>query len=91
MSNLVIIDTSVFVDHLRTGCHQERIASLTGLIRTSAVVLAELWRGATKPAEKSIPERAGKKPSPHTDSNGEELAGVGSDIIKDAREPRFLT
>ena len=54
VTNLVIIDTSVFVDHLRTGCHQERIASLTGLIRTSAVVLAELWRGATKPAEKAF-------------------------------------
>jgi predicted nucleic acid-binding protein len=25
-----------------------------GLIRTSAVVLAELWRGATKPAEKAL-------------------------------------
>jgi len=42
-----MLDTSVFVDHLRTGCHKERIESLTGLIRTSAVVLAELWRGAT--------------------------------------------
>ena len=54
MNNLVILDTSVFVDHLRTGCHQERIESLTGLIRTSAVVLAELWRGATKPAERAF-------------------------------------
>jgi len=49
---LVILDTSVFVDHLRTGCHKERIESLSGLIRTSAVVLAELWRGTTKPAER---------------------------------------
>jgi predicted nucleic acid-binding protein len=31
--------------------HQPRIWSLTRLIRTSSVVLAELWRGATKPAE----------------------------------------
>ena len=52
MNSLVIFDTSVFVDHLRTGCHQERIESVTGIIRTSAVVLAELWRGATKPAER---------------------------------------
>ena len=51
MSNLVIFDTSVFIDHLRTGRHQERIESVTGLIRTSSVVLAELWRGATKRAE----------------------------------------
>ena len=52
MNGLVVFDTSILVDHLRTGCHRERIESLTGLIRTSAVVLAELWRGATKPAER---------------------------------------
>ena len=54
MSSLVIFDTSVFIDHLRTGCHQERIESVSGLIRTSSVVLAELWRGAIKPAERSF-------------------------------------
>jgi predicted nucleic acid-binding protein len=51
VSDLVIFDTSIFVDDLRTGLHQRRIENLTGLIRTSSVVLAELWRGATKPAE----------------------------------------
>ena len=51
MSSLVIFDTSVFVDQLRTARHQARIAAVTGLIRSSSVVLAELWRGATKPAE----------------------------------------
>ncbi|HME00845.1 MAG TPA: PIN domain-containing protein [Terriglobia bacterium] len=54
MSNLVIFDTSVFIDHLRTGCHQQRIELLSGLIRTSSVVLAELWRGATEPAEQEF-------------------------------------
>jgi predicted nucleic acid-binding protein len=54
VSNLVIFDTSVFIDHLRTGCHQQRFAAVTGLIRTSSVVLAELWRGATKPAEREF-------------------------------------
>jgi len=54
VSNFVILDTSVFIDHLRTGCHQERMESLTGLIRTSAVVLAELWRGATQPNEREF-------------------------------------
>jgi len=54
VSSLVIFDTSVFIDHLRTGCHQERIESVCGLIRTSSVVLAELWRGAIKPAERSF-------------------------------------
>jgi predicted nucleic acid-binding protein len=54
VGNIVIFDTSVFVDHLRAGRHQERIESVSGLIRTSSVVLAELWRGAAKPAEKSL-------------------------------------
>ena len=54
MSSLIIFDTSIFVDHLRTGCHQERIESVNGLVRTSSVVLSELWRGATKPAEKAF-------------------------------------
>ncbi|MFZ3212472.1 MAG: type II toxin-antitoxin system VapC family toxin [Terriglobales bacterium] len=54
MSDLVIFDTSIFVDHLRTGRHQQRIESVTGLIRTSAVVLAELWRGTTQPAERKF-------------------------------------
>lgn len=54
VSKLVIFDTSIFIDHLRTGCHQERIDSVSGLIRTSSVVLAELWRGAGKPAEQTF-------------------------------------
>jgi predicted nucleic acid-binding protein len=53
-SSLIIFDTSIFIDHLRAGSHQERIGSVTGLIRTSSVVLAELWRGATKRAEHEL-------------------------------------
>jgi len=54
MSNFVLFDTSIFVDQLRTGRHQKRIESVTGLIRTSSVVLAELWRGASKAAERDV-------------------------------------
>jgi predicted nucleic acid-binding protein len=54
MSEIIIFDTSVLVDDLRTGRHQQRIQSVTGLIRTSSVVLAELWRGATKPPEREF-------------------------------------
>jgi predicted nucleic acid-binding protein len=54
MSEIIVFDTSVLVEDLRTGCHQERIASVGGLVRTSAVVLAELWRGARKPAEREF-------------------------------------
>ena len=57
MSNFVVFDTSIFIDHLRTGRHQQRIAGTTGLVRNSAVVLAELGRGATKPSEQEFVER----------------------------------
>lgn len=46
MSSLVIFDTSIFIDQLRTQRHQQRILATSGLVRTSVVVLAELWRGA---------------------------------------------
>ena len=45
--NLIIFDTSVLVDHLRTGRYEEKIDSVSGIVRTSSVVLAELWRGAS--------------------------------------------
>ncbi len=52
-SSLFILDTSILVSYLRTGEHQGRMDSLAGILRISAVVLAELWRGATKPAERA--------------------------------------
>ena len=51
MSDVLIFDTSIFVDQLRTGRHTNRIQGLRGLVRTSAVVLAELWRGASTTAD----------------------------------------
>jgi predicted nucleic acid-binding protein len=54
MSDIIILDTSVMVDDLRTGQYSRRIANLQGLIRNSAVVIAELWRGAVKPAEREF-------------------------------------
>ena len=54
VSNFVLFDTSILVDQLRTGRHQARIQSITELVRTSSVVLAELWRGASKPAERNV-------------------------------------
>ncbi len=52
MSDFVIFDTSVLVDELRAGRHRQRIGSVTGLVRTSSVVLAELGRGVTGAAER---------------------------------------
>jgi len=54
MIELILFDTSIFIDDLRTGRHRERIQSVSGLVRTSSVVLAELWRGARKPAEREF-------------------------------------
>jgi predicted nucleic acid-binding protein len=51
MSDILIFDTSVLVDELRTGRHRKGIESVEGLVRTSSVVLAELLRGVTGPAE----------------------------------------
>jgi len=55
-ANLVIFDTSVLIDYLRTGCHQQRMDSVRGVIRNSSVVLAELWRGATRVQERKFIE-----------------------------------
>ena len=52
MSDLIIFDTSVLVDQLRTDRHRRRIETLNGLIRNSAVVMAELWRGVVTPADR---------------------------------------
>jgi predicted nucleic acid-binding protein len=60
MSDLVIFDTSVLVDELRTGRHRKSIESVVGLVRTSSVVLAELWRGVTGPAERDFLRTLGK-------------------------------
>jgi predicted nucleic acid-binding protein len=54
VSDLLVFDTSIFIDHLRTGRHEQRIGAVSGLLRTSAVVLAEMWRGASKPAEQQF-------------------------------------
>jgi predicted nucleic acid-binding protein len=52
--NLVILDTSVLVNDLRSGMYEERMQSLAGLIRFSSVVLAELWRGAVTREERDL-------------------------------------
>jgi predicted nucleic acid-binding protein len=51
---MVIFDSSILIDHLRTNCHAERMAALDDLVRFSTVVLAELWRGATTQTEQAF-------------------------------------
>lgn len=59
-NRILLFDTSVFVDQLRSDRHRERIASVSGRIRHSAVVLAELLRGAKKEAERDFVETLAK-------------------------------
>jgi predicted nucleic acid-binding protein len=51
---MVIFDSSILIDHLRTNRHARRMAALDDLVRCSAVVLAELWRGAATQAEQAL-------------------------------------
>jgi predicted nucleic acid-binding protein len=51
---MVIFDSSVLINHLRTDCYSQRMDSLDELVRTSVVVLAELWRGAATKAEQTF-------------------------------------
>jgi predicted nucleic acid-binding protein len=52
MSEYAVFDTSVLIDHWRAKRHARRMADFGLLIRNSSVVLAELWRGATRPEER---------------------------------------
>lgn len=47
MSEIVLFDSSVLIDQIRTNRHLNRIRQVKGLVRQSSVVLAELWRGAS--------------------------------------------
>jgi len=52
--DLVIFDSSVIIDDLRSPRHRERLQSVTGAVRVSSVVLAELWRGAATPSDRKF-------------------------------------
>jgi predicted nucleic acid-binding protein len=54
MSNIVVFDSSVLIDQIRTNRYLDRMLNLTGVVRNSAVVLAELWRGATTPMDRQV-------------------------------------
>ncbi len=56
MSNFVIFDSSVLIDQIRTNRHLDRIMHLDGIVRSSSVVLAELWRGVSSPVDRKVVE-----------------------------------
>jgi len=54
MPDLIVLDSSILIDDLRTGCHAARILTISGVLRNSSVVLAELWRGVLNPADRKL-------------------------------------
>jgi predicted nucleic acid-binding protein len=56
MSEIVIYDSSVLIDQIRTNCHLDRMRKVAGLIRSSSVVLAELWRAASSRVDRNAIE-----------------------------------
>jgi predicted nucleic acid-binding protein len=56
MSELVIFDTSVIVDQIRTNRHLDRMLHVGGLVRNSSVVLTELWRGIASAIDRKTVE-----------------------------------
>ena len=59
-ANFAILDTSVYIDNLRSRRFQQEILDLKFVIRCSAVVLAELSRGARSRPMKKFVEDLGK-------------------------------
>ena len=89
MSELIIFDTSVLVDDLRTGRNRNRIESVIGLVRLSSVVLAELWRGIVGTAERDLLRALGRNHPilTPTEKNWQE----SGQILADIRAARGLT
>jgi predicted nucleic acid-binding protein len=54
MSDIIVFDTSVLIDQIRTNCHLDRMLDVEGVVRNSAVVFAELWRGASTPVDRQV-------------------------------------
>ena len=93
MSELVIFDTSVLIDNQRTALHSQRMAEVDGLVRLSSVVLAELWRGATRFEERNLLRELEKNLSilTPTEKNWLESGKILGDLCADkGYEPKKL-
>ena len=54
INRIIIFDTSIYIDHLRTNKFKKHFENLVGLIRNTSVVLSELHRGAVKKEERNF-------------------------------------
>jgi len=52
LSQLAVIDTSIYLNHFRHGKYREELQKGIFLVRNSSVVLAELYRGCHEPEER---------------------------------------
>lgn len=59
-ASLAIIDTSIYIDNLRAGRFQQELLDLRLIVRCSAVVLAELSRGARSTTMKRFVDELAK-------------------------------
>ena len=59
--NLAILDTSVYIENFRTGRFTLALLRSPWIIRCSAVVLHELWRGARTALEHKFVNELAKK------------------------------
>ena len=93
MSEIVVFDSSVLIDQIRTNRHLDRMLDLAGVVRNSAVVLAELWRGATSSVDRQILQALERSHPilPHTEKNWLESGRILAKIYADkGYEPRKL-
>lgn len=60
-ARFAILDSSIYIDNLRTGRFKEEILELPFVVRCSAVVLAELSRGARSRSMKKFVDELEKK------------------------------
>jgi predicted nucleic acid-binding protein len=56
MSELILFDTSILVDQIRSNRHLNRMLCVNGFVRNSSVVLAELWRGVATAIDQKVVE-----------------------------------
>jgi predicted nucleic acid-binding protein len=54
MSDIVVFDSSVLIDQIRTNRHLDRMLNIAGVVRNCSVVLAELWRGASSALDRKV-------------------------------------
>ncbi len=61
-AELAVIDSSVYIENVRSGRFREELLALPFLVRVSAVVVAELGRGARSRQARRFVDQLGRLP-----------------------------